>query len=811
MKVLIHLQQNCIYLLTKINQPMKKIFFSLLLVLTSTILLANPPKGSLKVEVKGTDNEQLVAVSLKILNSPFFAVTDVNGVAVFQNLSVGNYTLNISSVGYSSQNKTVEIVADKTTELSVSLVENTQALDEVVITAQRSESTFEKVPVAVTSLNSKQIQAARVWRFDDMLALAPNFHLSPAGGGYYLMSVRGINSYSKVPAVVSYIDDVPIFNGYIMGYNVQDLESMEFLRGPQGTLFGRGASGGVLNIRTQRPTSITSGFAEISLGNNNQQRYNAGFRTPLVKDKLFFSASGLYTHNNGFFTNTLDGKRVGDNTALGGNVKLSFIPNAKFMFNYDLRGEKSDELGSFTRAANAKEAFDKPYIVNVDQTGNTFRNFLIHSLSMNYFGENFTIKSITSYQDIRLKYENYDLDASPLDYQYYYTPDNQPSKNLTQEIKFSSANDENKRFKWTGGFFFFRSDDLDNISYYTGKAGPPLDFGNGNTVPPPYENITYSTVKANGFAIYGQGSYKITPKTEVHVGLRYDSERSNLTTRSDLKVGNAPSQTVLPSTEAQTSFDAISPKVSVIQFLGEKSSLYASYARGYRPGGVNPYTNDPKFLTFAPEFSNNFELGYKLTTLENRLRLNLTAFQISLRDQQLYTITSGFNFATLNIGDINSRGIESELSLLLARGLQLDWNMGFTKAKYTKLPYFVANTQGIPENKDLTNNVPIQSPVVTSFVALQYSAPISKKMTVSIRGEWKYTGEQYFDYANTIKQAGFSIINTRLAVSYKKTELSFWTRNLADQKYLTYAYPFLLTEAQLSLPRTIGFTLGTRF
>jgi iron complex outermembrane receptor protein len=793
---------------------MKSIRYTLLFLLSlpmSIVRADDAKRGTVEGRVQTPTGEALPGATVQLLNTAFAAVADKDGTFRLTHVPTGAQVLVVSLLGYATQQQPISVQAGQTQTLTLRLAESTTQLDEVVVSAQRTEQASVKVPVAVTTLNAKQIQAARIWRFDDLTAIAPNFHISPAGGGYYLMSVRGINSYSKIPAVVTYVDDVPIFNGYIMGYNVQDVERMEFLRGPQGTLFGRGASGGVLTIKTKQPTNTVSGFGEVSLGNNNQQRYNLGIRTPLVKDKLFFSASGVYSRINGFFTNQLDNRRVGDETAVGGNVKLSFVPNSNWLIHYDLRGETSEQKGSLTRSPNKEQAFSQPYVVNVDRIGSTKRDFLTHALSVNYFGRGFTVKSISAYQDVRLRYDDCDLDNSPLDYQYYYTPSTQPSKTFTQEIRVSSATDDGKRLAWTAGLFYFHSNEVDDIAYAYGKDGPPLDLGNGTKLPPPYSNVTYSTTKSNGFAVYGQLTFKITPRTELLAGLRYDSERAALITRSDFAYPGQPVQTVLPATEVNTSFGAVLPKASLVQLLGERSSVYASYSRGYRPGGVNPYTSDPRYLSFKPEFSNNVEAGYKATALGNRLRWNLTAFLITLKEQQLYTITSGFNFATLNIGDITSRGLESELSYLLAKGLQVDWNLGLTKARYTQLPYFRFNQQGQPEGADFTDNQPIQSPVTTSFLALNYQVALTKKVSASLRGEWKYLGKQYFDYANTIEQPAFSTFNTRVGVAYGKTELAFWVRNLADKKYLTYAYPFLLTAAQLANPLTLGFTLSTRF
>ncbi len=186
----------------------------------------------------------------------------------------------------------------------------------MVVTAQKNEETLQNIPISITAISAKQVEQYRLWNNKELTAIVPNLYSNNPGDERNVTSIRGIVTTSYDPAVATYVDGVNQFglDTYIASLN--DIERIEVLRGPQGTLYGRNAMGGVINIITKQPTNATNGFAELNIGNYGLWRLSAGIRAALIKNKLFFGASGVFNTRNGFYTNNLTILLLTNNKAL---------------------------------------------------------------------------------------------------------------------------------------------------------------------------------------------------------------------------------------------------------------------------------------------------------------------------------------------------------------------------------------------------------------------------------------------------------------------------------------------------------------
>ncbi|WP_431200936.1 TonB-dependent receptor domain-containing protein [Mucilaginibacter sp. P25] len=217
--------------------------------------------------------------------------------------------------------------------------------------------------------------------------------------------------------------------------------------------------------------------------------------------------------------------------------------------------------------------------------------------------------------------------------------------------------------------------------------------------------------------------------------------------------------------------------------------------------------SSPPLYSFKPEYSNNFEVGSKNDFLDNRIRVNVTAFYTRVTDAQVPTLVLPDAITiTKNAGKLSSKGIEAEINATPIKGLEFDYNFGYTHARYTTL---VVGSNG--EEVNLKGNKQIYTPNITSMLALQYGYDLGGLLKTKLiaRGEWRYLGDQYFDLANQIKQKGYNKFNARVGVSTKRFGLFFWESNIADKKYIDYAYDFGATH--LGNPRTYGVSLNTTF
>jgi iron complex outermembrane recepter protein len=776
---------------------------------------------SLSGKITSKSGDALKGTTIKILNSNLGTVTNTEGVYQFSQLPLGNLTLEISAVGYSSKTQNISITSSENQQLDVVLTESNAQLDEVVVTAEKVEQQAQNLPLSITAISAKQVADYRLWNIKDLVAIVPNMYSASPGDDKNNTSIRGITSASYDQPVATYVDGVNQFrlDAYIP--QLIDIERVEILRGPQGTLYGRNSMGGVINIITKQPTNKTAGFAEINFGSNGIQRYTAGVRTPLIKDHLFVGASVMYDARDGFYTNVFDNSKFDVHSSLTGNYFLKYVASPKFSATLNVKHYNRKNKGSYTLAPYATATVDSmKFKVNYNAVAQDNDNTLNASAVLNYFGDKVNITAITAYQsnarfydapidaDVQLPFQSERLDVNSVEIK------NDNKENtvtfLTQEVRFSSPTNATSPLKWTLGGFYFTQNDPTTQTLLIGADGSK--FGQPNNE----KTTTTALADNNGYAFFGQATYAITEKLGITAGLRYDSENQKLTVGSKFQQGTFSLMTRTDTT-APTNFNALSPKVNLTYKVSENQLAYASYSRGYRAGGFSQISFDPSeapLVAFSPEYSNNIELGWKSQYFDNRLRANFALFNIQVTDAQTPTLLPelGFRTATRNAGNFSSMGFESEISATIVKGLQIDWNFGITSTNFSKLilpqTTFV-NGKPTKVEKDFAGNQQIYTPASTTMIALQYSLSLNKNIQFIVRGEARLLGKQYFDLPNKYSQDNYSIFNVRAGFSTKNYELMFWGRNLSNTTYIAYAYSF--GAATLGNPRTVGVSLSAKF
>ncbi|MFM8741982.1 MAG: TonB-dependent receptor, partial [Cytophagales bacterium] len=388
----------------------------LILLLISTSSYAQTITGTVKTEA----GDGISFVNVSVLNSLKGAVADNEGNFTLL-LEKGKYQLMFSAVGYASKISEVEVIGEEI-KLDIVLSENTQTLSELIVTANKREEDIVNVSTSITSLSAKKMKDTRTWGLGGLTALVPNYTYQELGVPFQqVQSIRGIQVFSENPAVSTYIDDVNNIDILANGFAFTDIERIEVLRGPQGTLFGRNAMGGVINIITKKPTNKTSGFAEIGAGNLGLQRHSIGFKTPIIKDKLFFGVNGLFQTQDGYWKNDTtgtgatdgraNGKLVGGEKNLYGTVFLRWLPNSRLSFTLNLKGQRdwSNNTGFFVSQPDRDLALANPDKINLKRVGEHERNILNTSLVTKYYASKFTLTSISAYQTIDLSFKDIDF------------------------------------------------------------------------------------------------------------------------------------------------------------------------------------------------------------------------------------------------------------------------------------------------------------------------------------------------------------------------------------------------------------------
>ena len=776
------------------------------------LILCFSVKGQTLISLSGTisdDKSQAISgASVYLLNTNYHTITDKSGKFSLTGIGAGNYTLHISAVGYAAKNQPVTMNGGSQL-IRIQLKDAANQLDEVTVTAQKYEEDAQRVPSSISTLSAKQVRDYRLWDLKDLTAIAPNLNSAVPGDNRTVSGIRGIVTTSYDPAVATYIDGVNQYGLDTYIPQLLDVERIEVLRGPQGTLYGRNATGGVINIITKQPTNTVSGFAGVDFGNYGQQRYSLGLRAPLINGKLFLGVAGVYSGFNGFYTNTFNNTRFDKQHFFLGNYYLKFLATSKLALTLNVKNYNNRNNGAFPLAGSPADALSDPYKVNQNATTKMIDNTFNTSLAINYTGRDFNFTSQSSYQ-VNNRYYNTPIDGdfSPIDgisIINNYGGDWNKVKTGIQEFRFTSPASSTSALKWTAGTYGFYHYAPNRVGTHFGAdaaavGSPMTDFTSINT----------NTDRNFGVAVYGQVTYTISPEWDVTAGLRYDYEHKKENILGEFQPDGQDAIVTRSDTSSKAHFKAFSPKLSIAYHLSANNNLYAGYSRGFRAGGITELSSDPSqppLYTFKPEYSNNYEIGSKNSFLDNKLRVNVAAFYTRVTDAQVPTlILPDAITVTKNAGKLNSKGVELELNATPVKGLAFDYNFGYTHARYTDLA--VGNNGEIV---DLKGNRQVYTPNVTSMLAVQYGYELGgpQKVKLVARGEWRYLGNEYFDLANQIEQKAYSKFNARLGVDTKNFSLFLWESNIANKKYIDYAYDF--GASHLGNPRTYGVSLSTNF
>lgn len=759
--------------------------------------------------IRSQDSTALEDVFVQLLNTRYQTYSGETGEFYFSEVPPGNYILSIRKPGFAEINQQI-LIDNSPLQLQWILEPDSERLGEVIVTAQKREEQIQRIPLSITSLSYKVVGENQIWSTADLSGISPNLYASDPGDGRPVISLRGIVSTSYDPAVTTYIDGVSQFNLDTYIPQLFEVERIEVLRGPQGTLYGRNAMGGVINISTRQPGASASFFGEVTLGNYGQQRYVAGLKTPLIEDKLYFGAAGLYGERMGFYENTFNQTNYDQQHYYSGNYYLKYFADPAWEFMINLKHISLRNQGAFPLNLGLKAAFTEPYVLNQNEVTQMVDNTMNASLSANYRGNNLNFSSQTAYQQNHRFYQDaIDADFSPYDAISIY---NNYGENwnyirvLTQEFRFSSPGGTDRTLNWTAGSYFFYKENPVKQATMFGEDAAMMGSEETN-----FSLISTSKNKAKGAAFFGQVDLAVSKKLSLVAGLRYDLEEQEQFILGEYQPETAPEPVFefQADTTAQAEFNAWSPKAGLSYEFDEEHLAFFTYSRGYRSGGLTPISSDPSqppLHIYHPEFSNNFELGTKNSFFRDRLLLNAVLFYTRVTDVQVPTLVlPDAVIITRNTGALTSKGAELEIRALAFKDLELSYDLGFTDAVYESLEIAQEG-----EVRDYKGNKQVFTPEVTSRLALLYEKTLGRRKNSRflLRMEWKYFGRQYFDLSNTLTQSPYHLFDGHIGYAYKDWKITFWARNVLGEEYISYGYNF--GAVRLGNPRTFGTSLVFR-
>ena len=633
---------------------------------------------------------------------------------------------------------------------------------------------------SATVVSRTRIEDAGMVSIMDAARQAPNVQFSTIGAPRFSFNtVRGIgntiaDNYFNSPIGV-YVDGVQVSNAEF-NRSLGDAQSVEILRGPQGTLFGHNSLGGVINITSRVPTSEPHAEVFGTIGNNGQRAGSVALSGPVIGEAVTGRAFFEYVTRDGFTDYARFDSTIDDLESVIGSGSLRFAPTRQFTATISGSIEHVDQGGY------AYMPYDdfKRRVADLTPPNGDIRDSRAVSANVAYDFGSVQLRSITAWRDYDVS-SNQDLAYNAVVAMFGggRAITEESGDQVSQELRLTG--NAGHLFSWVAGALYLNEDHT--FDYLFGGAA----FGGF------YPSLTdYARREIAG---YGEGTLRVWRGLELTAGVRVSEERHELVASSGF--------------QDDESFTIVTPKFAAAYRFDQDRLVYASATRGARSGGFDRIASVPG--PYDTEYLWNYEVGFKSEWLNRTLTFNAAAFYIDWTDQQIKEMFLPGVTRTVNAGESHSKGFELEASWRPATGLDLSGFLGVTHGEYDEFTYFVTGA-------NLAGNKLVNTPEMTAGLSAQYKWPISGTSLFGVvRADYLYTGDQYFDPENLLKQSGYSIVNARLGVETEKFSAMLFAKNLFDEDYRTFGYhdfagsPFQTDAAVAGESRLIGVTVGLKY
>ena len=743
-----------------------------------------------------------------------------------------------------------------------------EVLEEVVVTAQKRSERLQDVPITVTAFSGKALDELGVLSSGDVAAYTPNLTWrSEFGYTTPQVFLRGIgnntfHAYGVSPVGI-YADGVYMGSNLTHGFNLYDLERVEVLKGPQGTLYGRNTTGGLVNFIARKPSvdDGTSGNVSVTYGRFNQRDVEAAVGFP-INDELSARFSLSSNDRDGIFDNNNPDSGIteaGNTDAKAWRAQLRYTPSDRIDINLKINGGKNDsDLRPFKNIGTTDGFFgpcsSTPSLGNPDcstffaftdsddiyESFDGFRTMekldsLGASLSFDYHADNFTFTSITAHHGAeRMMLE--DTDHSPIvDSHGSYDAD---YNQFSQEIRFTSSSDGD--LEWMVGAFFYQ----DSLESWEGFASN--DYFNLFAIPGFYTNFlaglptpganeeaigTLVDQETTSYSTFGEAKYAINDQLSVTLGLRwtYDERDADMHSFTYDAAGIGSSFSNFDAALARHVADTIAPtnftdewrewsgRVVLDYALSDDILLFGGFSRGFKGGELSaPLLNINEAGIVDPEFVNSWEGGIKSTLLDGTMRLNASAFIYDFKDQQVALLLpdpdgSGLPISTLsNAGQSTIKGVEIDFQYTPDDNWFIQMGVGLLDATFDRFER--SATESFSGNKIAS------SPDTSVNTLIRRDWPLTDGSNFSLQADAVYTDEQFFTADNNpvVSEDAYTIWGARAAwmSADDKWEVSLWGKNLGGKEYFSAVFDLSALgfySATVGNPRTFGATVNYNF
>ncbi|MGE4431248.1 MAG: TonB-dependent receptor [Sphingobium sp.] len=693
---------------------------------------------------------------------------------------------------------------------------------DIIVTAQRRAENLQEVPVTVAAFDDSVLQSANITTSTELNKVVPGLSITPNSQSV-LLYLRGIGSnvtaIGSEASVAFYVDGV-YYSRLTPGLvRLNNIERVEVLKGPQGTLYGRNATGGLVNIITRTPKPGAEPTANISFGYGNYETIDAtAYASFSLGEKVAMDISGvIHSQGEGFGKNINNGKDVNKDTTRAVRSKLVFDPGPDTRFI--LTGEYNQYRGDFSQNShfrgNRQGFMDGSgvlptlgfYDVNNDWTNEG---------TGRAWGATLRIEQDIGFADLSntLAYHNlkqrnpFDVDLSPANIQH--TDLYSYGKEVLNDFQLASKS--GSLVDWNVGLFY--TDQKQGYSpAVIGKAVPVPGFSE------PLDLLVHSNSRVRSLAAYGQARFPIIDRLKGTIGLRWTRDKlygngfADLGTGGTVMVPNG-----IPFSEATETFKKMTFKFVLDYALTDDIFAYASFSRGFKGATFNviPFNPTPT----RPETLDAYEAGLKTEFWDNKVRLNLAGFYYELKNPQVIVIPNSGAITTENAGAAEVKGFEFDLTMAPVRGFNIRAAGTYLDTQYTDYPNAAFYTPDpsppfgnlLPEARSAKGNHLPYAPKWSANIGGDYTLDMADGSSFQLGANLTYSSSTFFHPDNRLRQNNLTLVDAFAQYHFGDSGLSMkiWGQNLTNRDYCTGAVQFGNPAGDLCLtgsPRTYGATL----
>ncbi|MFW6092574.1 MAG: TonB-dependent receptor [Pseudomonadota bacterium] len=732
--------------------------------------------------------------------------------------------------------------------------ERQNALEQVVVTAQKREESLQEIPIAITAFDTETLEELGVTDIGDLTGQAPGLIVQPTVGGSVnaAISIRGsglsTNNLSRDASVGLYLDGVPIAKTSGALFDGIDIERMEVLRGPQGTLYGKNTISGAINVIPKKPTGQLGGYATVGVGNENLRTLRASLDAPAVGrvgrglGELRTKVSYIRRERDGFFENEVAGLEDFDNKDQWG-FRFSSVLDVADRFSVEYAYDEFTLDQRPTMLSRYDGSGDRPDSLANNDALQSDVEINGHSLIATYDFGDLQLKSITGYRELETRSHS-DFDASALDIVHFKL--NNDFEQTSQEFQLVG---QSEQFEYVFGLFYYDEEWFTDNPRWLGAFGNPdlynYDTRGGDTT---------------SYAAFSQATWfpqALQGKLELTAGLRWTRDEKD-STRLQQSLGayvadpsdpnscvcvrdengvpitqsGAPAAAAVPmgpigptdlvAMQTEDEWSQLTPMFVATYHFDAGTTGYAKYSTGFKAGGINGVAaNNQTFVNgFDQETMDSFELGLKSRLLGDRLQINAAAFYNDYDDIQVNTfVPEMIGISVENAGKARIAGAELELLARPTRNLEFTFNYSFLDTEYDEYLDFDESLNRVRDFSD-ERKFPY-APEHSFNTALVYESDPTSIGTVSARVDYAWFDDQFIGVNDdpTTNIESYGLLSGRIGLSSiamggrGSIDVSVWGKNLTDEEYTQSGVNLgvLGTVNQWGDPRSYGLEVTYRY